>query len=137
MADLNVMASKIKDILSLVPGVLMAYDYEPQSISQLPAATLFFDGFTLSEATTRRASVDWKWTIRLYVPLNTSDIKLPQLQVREFIMNTIKQLRNDISLGGSCLYHTVSSGDVFAMLEQNNPMMVAEFSLFATTEESM
>lgn len=137
MADLNVMASNIKNILALVPGIKEAYDHEPQSISQLPAATLFFDSFSLSEATTRRASVEWKWTIRLYIPLNTSDVKLPQMQVREFIMNTIKQLRNDISLRGSCLYHTVSNGEVFAMLDQNNPMMVAELTLTATTEEDM
>lgn len=135
MADLNLMATKTKDILSQVPGIKTAYDHEPQAISNLPAATLYFDSFTQSEATTRRSSVNWQWTIRLYIPLNTSDVKDPQLKIREFIMNTIKQLRTDLSLGGSCLYHTVSNGDVFALLEQTNPMLVAELSLVATTEE--
>ncbi len=135
MADLNVMATNIKTSLISVAGIKEAYDYEPQGMSQLPAATLFFDSFNQSEATTRRASANWQWTIRLYIPLNTSDVKAPQLQIRNLIMDTIKQLRNDISLGGSCMYHTVNSGDVFALLEQNNPMMVAELTLLATTEE--
>ncbi|MDF2791311.1 MAG: hypothetical protein K0S80_4413 [Neobacillus sp.] len=137
MTDLNVMATNIKNILEQVSGIKEAYDHEPQSISQLPAATLFFDSFGLSESTTRRASVNWQWTIRLYIPLNTSDVKAPQLMVRDFIMKTIKQLRTNINLGGSCLYHSINSGDVFVLPEQNNPMMVAELTLSVTTGEDM
>lgn len=135
MADLNLMASNIKDILSQVQGINSAYDHEPQSMTTLPAATLYFDSFAQSEATTMRANVVWQWTIRLYIPLNTSDVKDPQIKIRDFIMNTIKQFRQDISLGGTCYYHTITNGDVFALLEQNNPMMVAELTLNATTEE--
>jgi VanZ family protein len=137
MADINMMATNIKNNLSQVPGIKSAYDHEPQTISQLPAATLYFDSFSLDEGTTRRASVNWHWLIRLYVPLNTSDVKSPQLQVRDFIMNTIKHFRTDISLGNSCLFHTISNGDVSAVLDQNNPMMVVELTITATTEEYM
>lgn len=137
MADLNVMATNIKNILAQVPGINVAYDHEPQSISSLPAATLYFDSFNQSEKTTMRANVNWQWTIRIYIPLNTSDVNAPQQMVRNLIMNTISELRSDISLGGSCYYHTVSSGEVFALLEQSNPMLVAELSLAATTEENM
>lgn len=135
MVDINLMGEKIKNNLSLVPGIKEAFDYEPQSMSQLPAATLFFDSFTQSDGTTRRKEVDWLWTVRLYIPLNTSDIKIPQLQLRTLIQNTMQQLREDLDLGGTCLYHNVTNGEAFALLEQNNPMMVAELTLTATTEE--
>ncbi|WP_141434385.1 hypothetical protein [Bacillus sp. 03113] len=135
MVDLNVMADKIKTTLQTVSGIKQAYDYEPQNMSQLPAATLYFDGFSQSEKTTRRSSINWQWTVRIYVPINTSDIKVPQQEIRNLIYDSIKQLRSDLSLGGTCLFNTVSSGEVFAMLEQTNPLMVAELTLVATTED--
>lgn len=135
MVDLNLMATNIKEILSNVPGIKAAYDHEPQIMNQLPAATLYFDSFTQNEATTSRAQASWEWTIRLYIPFNSSDVKTPQMQVRNFVMSTIKQLRTDLNLGGACLYHTVSNGDIFALLEQANPMMIAELTLVATTQD--
>lgn len=135
MADLNVMATKIKDLLSAVNGIVATFDHEPQSMNQLPAATLYFDGFSQTDSATRRKSVGWRWVIRLYIPLNSSDVVKPQMDIRNLIIDTLKQLRVDPSLGGSCLYHTISDGDVFALLEQSQPMMVAELSLIATTEE--
>lgn len=135
MADLNVMAANIKAILQGVSGIKEAFDYEPQNMNQLPAATLFFDGFVQTDDTTRRNSVNWQWAIRIYIPIRVSDIKVPQIELRTLINNTIKQFRTDIGLGGSCLWHTINSGDVYALLEQANPMLVAELSLVATTEE--
>lgn len=135
--DLNKMASNIKDILSSVDGIISAFDHEPQNISALPAATLYFDNFAQSETTTRRASVNWNWTVRIYIDLNTSDLASTQLSLRNLITNTLKQLRANVNLKGSCLYHTVTNGDVFNILNVNRPMMVAELTLSATTEESM
>jgi hypothetical protein len=135
MTDLNIMGTKIKDIVAAVEGIASAYDHEPQSMSQLPAATLYFDGFSQSDSATRRKSVNWRWVIRLYIPLNSSDVTKPQMDIRNLLVNTIKQLRKDPSLGGSCLYHTVSDGDVFVNLDQPTAMMVAELSLLAMTEE--
>lgn len=135
MADLNSMASNIKDILSLVDGIKEAFDYEPQNMTNLPAATLFFNGFSQAEQTTRRKTVNWQWVIRIYVPIRVSDIKVPQLDVRSLVENTIKQLRIDLSLGGTCLYNEVNAGEVFALLDQNNPMLIAELELNAITEE--
>lgn len=135
--NLNNMASNIKDILSGVNGIISAFDHEPQNISALPAVTLYFDSFNQNEATTRRVSVDWKWTVRIYIDLNTSDIQGSQTQLRDLITNTLIQLRANINLKGSCLYHTVANGDVFTILNVNKPMMVGELTLIATTEESM
>ncbi|WP_035430864.1 hypothetical protein [Bacillus sp. UNC322MFChir4.1] len=135
MVDLNVMAVKIKEVLEKVPGIQQAFDHEPQEMSILPAATVYFDGFSQIEATTRRSSVDWRWTIRVYIPIQTSDIQLPQTEVRNLAVKTIKQFRNDMNLGGSCLYSTISAGEIYALLEQNNPNLVAELQLVTTTEE--
>jgi hypothetical protein len=135
MADLNMMATKIKDALANVEGVKSAFDHEPQTLNQLPAATLYFDGFSQVDYATRRKSVNWRWVVRMYLPLSSSDVARPQMDIRNIVENTIKQLRTDPSLGGSCLYHTISDGDVSVLLEQANPMMVAELSLTATTEE--
>lgn len=135
MTDLNVMATSIKNILSVVPGIKEAYDYEPQTMTNFPAATLYFDGFGQTDDTTSRNTVNWNWTIRIYIRLNTSDIKQPQIDLRNLIQSAINEFRKDPSLSGSCLWHTIANGDVFALLEQNNSMMVAELTLSATTEE--
>jgi hypothetical protein len=133
MADINLMATNIKSVLVNVPGIKEAFDHEPQSISQFPAATVYFDGFGQTEQTTRSNSINWNWIIRVYISLNTSDIKQPQMEIRELIKNTINQFRSDITLGNSCLFHTLGNGEVSALLEQNNPLMIAELTLTATT----
>lgn len=135
MVDLNLMAENIRNLLSATPGIVEAFDHEPQSMRNLPAATLFFDGFGQSEQTTRRSNVNWQWAIRLYIPLRTSDIKAPQVELRNLIQSTIKKFRTDISLGGTCFWHSITAGEVFALLEQANPMLVVELTLSATTEE--
>jgi hypothetical protein len=134
MIDLNVMATNIKDKLAKVPGIKQAYDYEPQSMTQFPAATIYFDGFGQDEETTRRSSFDWRWTIRLYTPINVSDIKIPQTEIRKLVQETINHMRKDVTINNSCFYHTISNGEVFAVLDQNNPYMIAELQLVATTE---
>jgi hypothetical protein len=58
MADLNRMATNIQTILSKVPGIEQAYDHEPQTMSVLPSATLYFDGFTLVEETGGKDSLN-------------------------------------------------------------------------------
>lgn len=136
MTDLNFMAENIKSVLEDVEGVNGAYDYEPQNISILPAATLFFDRFEKSDRTTSRESYDWFWTIRIYIPMKTSDIKAPQVLTRTFTTRVMKEFRGNFDLGGTCLYNSISSGEVLVLLEQNNPMLILELTLSATTEES-
>ncbi len=135
MIDLNLMATNIKDKLAGVLGIKQAFDYEPQKMSLFPAATLYFDGFNQDEKTTRRNSLDWQWTIRLYTPMNVSDIKVPQVEIRKLVQETINHMRTDVTINNSCLYHTINNGEVFAVLDQNNPVMVAELTLVATTNE--
>lgn len=134
--NLNDMGLKIKDILISVEGINSAFDHEPQNINSLPAVTLYFDSFTQTEVTMSRFGVDWKWTVRIYTDLNTSDIQGSQLNLRTLLSNMLIQLRNNITLNGTCMYHTVDNGDIFTILNVNRPMMVAELTLTAYTEEN-
>lgn len=134
--DLNTMGVNIQTVLSGVPGILKVYDIEPQNLEILPAATLYFDGFDGSEETIGRISYDWRWTIRIYIPLPTSDVETPQKQLRTITTDTLIQLRANLQLNGSCLYSKATSGEIMTILNQTNPMMVSEINLTATTQEN-
>lgn len=134
--DLNAMAVNVKTLLASVPGIASAYEYEPQNLGALPAATLYFDGFEGQEATIGKIRYGWRWTIRIYIPINTSDVSAPQLTTRQLTKDVIAQLRSNLTLLGSCMYCTVYTGDIYNILSQTNPMMVIELNLVATTEES-
>jgi hypothetical protein len=133
--DLNVMATNIKNILENTPGIREAFDYEPQTMTNLPAATLFFDGFSQTDKASRRQEVGWRWIIRIYVGVRTSNIKQPQEDIRSLVTDSIKQFRSNPDLNGSCLYHTVSSGDIVTVTDQNTAYLLAELTLIATTNE--
>lgn len=134
--DLNNMASNIQSLLSGVPGIAAAYDVEPQQLNTMPAATLYFDSFQEREETLGRLSYDWRWTIRIYVQVNTSDIRTPQTTLRTLITNTLLKLRQNLTLNNTCMYSSAESGDVYNILNVTNPMLVAEITLTATTQES-
>jgi hypothetical protein len=134
--DLEVMGEQIRDILAEAPSIKAAYDHEPQSITSFPAATLFWDGFTPSDQTTRSKSISWNWIVRIYIPLRTSDIRIPQIQTRKVALEAIKQLSSNPSLNGSCLYHTITNGDVLAATDQNHPVLVADLTIGAITNET-
>lgn len=134
--DLNNMASNIKSILSGVNGVVSAFDHEPQDLNALPAVTLYFDSFTQTEVTMSRFGINWKWTVRVYTDINTSDIQASQINLRNLITNILIKLRNNITLNNTCLYHTIENGDVFTILNVSRPMICAELTLSAYTEEN-
>jgi hypothetical protein len=133
--DLNVMATNIKNILAGVEGINAAFDYEPQDMPQLPATTLYFDGFTGEEQTMGSILYGWKWFIRLYIPINSTDISIPQTTLRTLVTNTLKTLRGNVSLNEQCLYNTVYTGDVSVIASQSNAMLMSELTLIAYTQE--
>jgi hypothetical protein len=135
MADLEVMGEQIRSILADVPSIKAAYDHEPERISSFPAATLFWDGFTPSDKASRRKSVSWNWIVRIYIPIRSSDIRIPQIQIRNVVQEAIKHLASNPNLNGSCLYHSITNGDILAVTEQTNPVLVADLTLGATTSE--
>jgi hypothetical protein len=134
--DLNVMATNIKTILAGVSGITEAFDYEPQNLVNLPAATIYFDGFSEHEETLGRLEYDWKWIIRLYIPLSTVDVGPPQLKVRTITSDVLKAFRQNITINGQCLFSSMSNGDIYNLFNVTNPMMISELTLIATTQES-
>lgn len=133
--DLNDMAGKIKTVLQGVSSLNSTFDYEPQQLQIFPVATLYFDGFTATEATMSLIEYEWKWLLRIYVNITTTDISIPQQTLRTISTDILKQLRANIQLNGACLYHTVTNGDVSVSLNQTNPMLVHELTIVATTQE--
>jgi hypothetical protein len=133
VVDLEQMGEAIKTVLSEVPGIASAFDHEPQNMNQLPAATTYFSGFGGSDLTTGRKSYGWRWIIRIYIPMRTSDIRIPQLDIRKITVNVLNTFSKNPSIKNTCLYHTISEGEVYTLLDQTNSMMVAELDLTATT----
>lgn len=134
MSDLRTIETKVKSTLELVTDFKKVYDQEPKNLTQLPAASLFFDGFKQRDEASRRKYIDWRWILRIYVRLN--DAEDAQTELKKLIVSSLTQLRQNPTLNGTCLYHTVLNGEVFVVTDQNNPQLMAELTLEATTQEN-
>lgn len=136
--DLNNMAANIQSILAGVSGVEIAYDHEPQNLQTLPAATVYFDSFSEREETMSRLQYEWKWSIRIYIPISVSDVGPAQLQIRTITTAALLAFRTQagLTLNGSCMFSSISAGDIYNVIAVTNPMMVSELTLVATTQES-
>ncbi|MFC4768740.1 hypothetical protein [Effusibacillus consociatus] len=134
MADLTAIETNIVSTLQTVTGLKKTFGNEPKTITQLPAATLFLDGFEQEDNATRRKEVTWKWIVRLYVPLQ--DAEKAQTDIKTLLVSTLTAFRNNPTLGGTVLFQNVATGEIFAVTNQNNPLMMAEVSLHATVKEA-
>lgn len=134
MADLDLIESNVVANLATITALKVRYTYEPSKLPQLPAQTMFFDGFESNDVASRRERVAWRWILRLYVPLR--DAEKAQIDMKSLMVNVRKELAKDRSLGGSCLFHRIRTGDVYVDLDQNNPHLMGEMVLEATTDEN-
>lgn len=134
MADLKLIETNIVSTLQLVTELQKVYDHEPKSLIALPAATLFFDGFGQQDQANRRKTVNWRWVVRLYVKLGEAE--KAQNDLKTLVINTLNRLRSNPTLGSSCLFHNVTNGEIHVMMDQNNPHLIAEMFLEATTHEN-
>jgi hypothetical protein len=125
--------TSIVNNLKLVPAIKSVFDHEPKGITQLPAATMFFDGFSESDQASRRKTINWRWDIRIYIPIR--DEERAQNEIKEILLATMSQLRKDPTLGNTCLYQSVASGEIFVVAEQNKAHMMTELQLVAVTYE--
>lgn len=130
---LDIIESNVATILRNV-SFKRVYEQEPKNLLELPAASLFFDGFGQADEANRRKLLNWRWILRIYVKLN--DAENAQTVLKQLIVESLNELRKNPTLGGSCLYHTVKSGEVFVVTDQNNPQLMAELQLEATTQEN-
>jgi hypothetical protein len=133
MADLELIENSVISNLSNVTELKQSFPYEPTKLPVLPAITMFFDGFRQEDSSSRRKRVNWRWVLRVYVTLR--DAEKAQRDIKSLMVAVRKELAKDPTLAGSCLYHNILSGDVYVDLDQNNPHLMAEMTLEATTDE--
>lgn len=134
MADLDLIEAAIVNNLSRVTTLKKVYDHEPKSMPQLPAATLFFDGFNQSDEASRRKRINWRWIIRFYVPLQ--DAEKAQNEVKNIVLNARKELAKDPTLGETCLFQEIANGEIYVALDQNNPHLMGEMTIVVQVEEN-
>jgi hypothetical protein len=134
MVDLDLIEAAIVSNLSRITALKKVYDHEPKSMPQLPAATLFFDGFQQTDGASRRKSVSWRYTIRVYVKLH--DVVKAQADIKNLVVNARKELAKDPMLGDNCLFQTIQNGEIYLLDDKDNPHLMAEMTLIATTDEN-
>jgi adenylylsulfate kinase-like enzyme len=133
LSDLLLIESKIVTNLQKDVKLIKVYDHEPSKMPQLPAATIFFDGFSQDDNSSRNKRSNWRWTIRIYVSLR--DAETAQRDIKSLLLEARKNLANDPILGGTCLYQQVTNGEIYVFMDQQNPHLMAELTLVATTNE--
>lgn len=136
MNDLDQMGAAIVGVLETVTEFKKVFDHEPLSVPghQLPAASVFYTGFRLSdEEIPRGQQVIEQWILRVYVPLQ--DAEKAQDDIKKLVPKVRKALRGNRKLDSTCRYSTVTAGDIIAVLDKNNPQLIASFTLDANTEE--
>ncbi|MGM0882600.1 MAG: hypothetical protein ACQEXQ_16355 [Bacillota bacterium] len=127
MADIKPIETNIVSTLTLVTELKKVYDHEPKNLGTLPAATLFFDGFSQEDTASRRKKVTYRWIVRIYVTLR-DEVKA-QNDIKVLVNNSLDRLAANPQLGGTVKFHNVTNGEIFVAMDQNNPHMIAEMHL--------
>jgi len=125
--------TEIINILSTITDLKTVIDYEPRIIPQLPAVTLFFNGFTQSQTEAVSFTVIYKWIMRLIVRLH--DDEKAQDDLKAFTQLILYKFKQHLKLNGAVLFAISPSASVGAVLDKNNPVIIVEFDIEATKEE--
>lgn len=134
MNNLEAIENQIVMVLRTVSDFKKVYDHEPLEIFELPAASIFYTGFSSDEHTMPNSQeITENWIIRIYVKLD--DAKKAQLQIKQIIPKIRSAFRQNRSLSGTCFYTNLKNGDVFAVLDKNNAQLIAELALSVITRE--
>jgi hypothetical protein len=129
--DIDSIENAIVAVLSNVSG-LNVYGYEPLQIPALPAATIWYEGYSQDQTEAVSFTIRHKWTIRIYVALH--DDKIAQEQLKTLIVQALGEFKADMDLGGTVLKGMSNTATVGAILDRNNPLLVSEMGL-ETLEE--
>ncbi len=135
MNNIAAIEEQIVAVLQTVTELRAVYDHEPLEVSDLPAASIFYAGFSCEDLTVKSQQTSENWVLRLYVRLQ--DAELAQDEMKVLIPKVREAIRQNPSLNNTCLYNELKRGDVFAVVDANNPQLVAELHLSAITEEAV
>jgi hypothetical protein len=115
------------------PDLKTILNYEPDKVPQLPAVSLWYDGFDQTQTEAVSYTINHKWLMRLYVRLN--DDKIAQDDMKALIKSILSAFKSDLNLSNTVLKETIPSGTTAAVLDRNNPVLVCSFDLTTMTEE--
>jgi hypothetical protein len=133
MANLANIRTQLKTVLEETGHFQKVFAYEPNRFAQLPAASIFFDGFEQSPRTFESFEVRWRFVIRIYSLIH--DAEKSQQDMDLFVHDVIDQLRANFDLGGTAFLTEVASGDIFVSLDKNTPHLMAEIGVVVITHE--
>lgn len=131
--DIAGIETQLINILTTITDLKTKIAYEPKTIPELPAVTLFFDGFTQEQTETVAFTITYKWIMRLYVALN--DAEKAQTELKSLVKQILSQLKLHMNFNDTVLFGMTPAGSAVAALDRSNPLLIMEFSLTATREE--
>lgn len=134
MTDLSAIETQITAVLSGITDFKTVLDYEPMEINTLPAATIFYTGFNLTDATSPNVQrVTHRWAVRAYVLLQ--DAEKAQDEIKTLIPKVVSAFRANRTLTSTCEFSTLTGCEVGVILDQNKAQIVADFTLEAQVRE--
>lgn len=134
MNNIAAIETQIVNVLSTVPEFRNVYSYEPLELADLPAATIFYSGWNMTDVSMPNTQeISENWILRIYVHLD--DAKKAQAKIKAIVPKVREAFRENRSLSGTCLYCLLNKGNVFAVLDKNQAQLVCEITLSAIIEE--
>jgi len=94
-------------IRAAVPELKSVWDYDQPKINPLPAATVFWAGYSEIEDATSNIQFPRQLYI-ITVAVNMSDVVKAQVELKTIVDKILKALQNNRTLNGSCLYSKVT-----------------------------
>jgi hypothetical protein len=129
------MEESIVNTLETVSELARVFDHEPVDLIELPAATLFYSGWSLTDILMPGTQqVSENWVLRIYVKLQ--DVEAAQTEMKTLVPLIRQAFRKNRNLDGACLYCLFERGTIQAVLDKNEQQLMCEMQLSAITEES-
>ncbi len=133
MSIIQTLETQMIGILDTVTALKKNLSYEPKALGPLPMSTLWFNGFEQEGVEARSTETTYKWVIRLYIDL--SDGEKAQDLIKTLVPSVLSAFRTNLGLNDNCIYSIIEAGEIFAVLDRDNPMMMVEMDFSAKREE--
>lgn len=132
--DIEAIEAKIVAQLQTVDEFREVTDYEPLEFTNLPAASIFYQGFRSGDSEMPKVQeIVERWILRVYVSLQ--DARQAQRDIKRLVPKVREAFRSNRGLDGAVLWCSVTEGDVVAVFDKNNPQLIAIMNLEAITKE--
>jgi len=130
--NINLIELAIINCLNTITDFKSVLQNEPKQIPALPAATLYYDGFTQSQTEAVSFTITHKWILRIYVKLH--DAEDAQIQIKDLIGKVLAVLKQNLDFNQTVLFGFSDSGSVVVLMDRDAPVMIAELNLTGLLE---